>query len=59
MIATGRNTAAFDDLRGLGADVTLALTDDLDAMRKTFMGEFAQGVTVVLDYVWGPSAPRP
>jgi NADPH:quinone reductase-like Zn-dependent oxidoreductase len=56
VIATGRNAAAFDGLRELGADVTLALTDDRDAMRKTFMGEFAQGVAVVLDYVWGPSA---
>ena len=56
VIATGRNTAAFGELRELGADVTLALTDDRDALAKTFMREFAQGVDVVLDYVWGPSA---
>jgi NADPH:quinone reductase-like Zn-dependent oxidoreductase len=56
VIATGRNRATFDELRELGADVTLALTDDRDALAKTFMGEFARGVDVVLDYVWGPSA---
>jgi len=56
VIATGRNEAAFDELRALGADVTLALTDDRDAMQKTFRNEFGQGVDVVLDYVWGPSA---
>jgi NADPH:quinone reductase-like Zn-dependent oxidoreductase len=56
VIATGRNRAAFDELRALGADVTLALTDDRDAMAKTLEAEFAQGVDVVLDYVWGPSA---
>jgi NADPH:quinone reductase-like Zn-dependent oxidoreductase len=56
VIATGRNTAAFDQLRALGADVTIALTDDRDALAQAFEHEFGQGVDVVLDYVWGASA---
>jgi NADPH:quinone reductase-like Zn-dependent oxidoreductase len=56
VIATGRNTAAFDQLRALGADVTIALTEDRDAMETAFRREFSAGVDVVLDYVWGPSA---
>ena len=56
VIATGRNAAAFDELRALGADVTIALTQERDALQDAFMREFSQGVDVVLDYVWGPSA---
>ena len=56
VIATGRNTAAFDDLKRLGADVTLALGDDADAMEAAFKREFRAGVDVVLDYLWGRSA---
>ena len=56
VIAAGRDTAAFDELRALGADVTIALTGDRDALEEAFKNEFRQGVDVVLDYVWGPSA---
>ena len=56
VIATGRNAASFDELRALGADVAIALTQSPDALARAFMHEFAQGVDVVLDYVWGPSA---
>ena len=56
VIATGRNAAAFDQLRALGADATIALTDDRDALEQACKNEFRQGVDVVLDYVWGPSA---
>lgn len=55
VVATGRNAAAFDDLRALGADATIALTDDRDALEAAFRAEFAAGVDVVLDYVWGAS----
>ena len=56
VIATGRNAAAFDELRALGADVAIALTQERDALAHAFEHEFSQGVDVVLDYVWGPSA---
>ena len=56
VVATGRNAAAFDELRALGADVTIALTQERDALAHAFEHEFSQGVDVVLDYVWGPSA---
>ncbi len=53
IIATGRNRAV---LAGLGADATIALTDDGAALEAAFAIEFAQGVDIVLDYLWGPSA---
>lgn len=57
VIATARQTASFDQLRRLGADVTLELTEDPeDALEKALMGEFEQGVDIVLDYLWGRSA---
>lgn len=56
IIATGRNTAAFDELRRLGADVTISLSEDRDALERAFAREFAHGVDVILDYLWGASA---
>ena len=56
VIATGRNAAAFDELRALGADATIALTDDRDTLEAAFRHEFANGVDIVLDYLWGASA---
>jgi NADPH:quinone reductase-like Zn-dependent oxidoreductase len=55
VVATGRNTAAFDELRALGADATIALTADRDALETAFKKEFHAGVDIVLDYLWGPS----
>ena len=56
VIATGRNAAAFDELRALGADVTISLVQERAALEDAFKREFSQGIDVVLDYVWGPSA---
>jgi NADPH:quinone reductase-like Zn-dependent oxidoreductase len=56
VIATGRNTRTFDALRRLGADVTIPLIEDTDALEKTFKNEFQHGVDIVLDYLWGISA---
>jgi NADPH:quinone reductase-like Zn-dependent oxidoreductase len=56
VIATGRHTESFDDLRLLGADVTLPLIPDRDALEHAFKHEFQQGVDIVLDYLWGTSA---
>jgi NADPH:quinone reductase-like Zn-dependent oxidoreductase len=56
VIATGRNKAVLAELATLGADATISLTGDWDADQKAFEGHFGDGVDVVLDYLWGPSA---
>jgi NADPH:quinone reductase-like Zn-dependent oxidoreductase len=56
VIATGRQTARFDDLRLLGADVTVPLVEDRDALETALQHEFQRGVDIVLDYLWGVSA---
>ena len=57
VIVTGRNAQALGELKRLGADVTISLTqsaEDMEAaIRKQFEGD---GVHVVLDYLWGKSA---
>jgi len=53
IIATGRNTAV---LNRLGADETIVLGDDPAILAPRFEQVFAEGVDVVLDYLWGPSA---
>jgi NADPH:quinone reductase-like Zn-dependent oxidoreductase len=55
VIATGRNEAA---LATLGADETIVLGGDADALEQRFKAEFARGVDVVIDYLWGMSAER-
>ncbi|GAB7126973.1 zinc-binding alcohol dehydrogenase family protein [Silvimonas sp. JCM 19000] len=56
IIATGRNPAALEWLRRAGADVTISLEQDADALAQALAPHFAAGVDVVLDYLWGPSA---
>ena len=56
IIATGRKIQLFDELRHLGANVTIPLAQDRDALEKAFANEFRQGVDIVLDYLWGMSA---
>jgi NADPH:quinone reductase-like Zn-dependent oxidoreductase len=58
VIATGRNPEALQSLVALGADLTIPLVQDEEALEKTFMEPFSEGVDVVLDYLWGPSAER-
>lgn len=53
IIATGRNTVA---LAGLGADVLLPLGEPDLARRAA--PHFAQGVDIVIDYLWGQSAEQ-
>jgi NADPH:quinone reductase-like Zn-dependent oxidoreductase len=48
----------LNSVAGLGADVTIPLVDDETALEVRFRHEFAQGVDVVLDYLWGKSAER-
>ncbi|WP_333814944.1 zinc-binding alcohol dehydrogenase family protein [Tabrizicola sp.] len=56
VIATGRNIDALASLATLGADVTIALVEDADALKASFTAQLAQGIDVVIDYLWGRSA---
>jgi NADPH:quinone reductase-like Zn-dependent oxidoreductase len=56
VIATGRNAASLEALKALGADVTISLQQDEESLARAFEPVFAQGVDVVLDYLWGASA---
>ena len=58
VIATGRNSEALRSLAALGADATIALGDDEAALEDRFRSEFAKGIDVVVDYLWGKSAER-
>jgi NADPH:quinone reductase-like Zn-dependent oxidoreductase len=63
VIATGRNDSELQELRSLGADAVILF--DLDALNplgaknyeRALNGLFAQGVNVVVDYLWGESDP--
>lgn len=55
VIAAGRDAAALEDLRELGADELIRLdcpTDELAARFAAVAG--SDGFQVVIDYVWGP-----
>jgi len=56
VIATGRNLEALQSLKALGADVVIPLTEDADALESAFREQFAAGIDVVVDYLWGKSA---
>jgi NADPH:quinone reductase-like Zn-dependent oxidoreductase len=58
VIATGRNIEVLKSLARLGADVTIPLVEDGDALEQAFQAQFANGVDVIVDYLWGPSAER-
>ena len=56
IIVTGRDEKSFDRLRALGADETISLQLDDQALGETFGRALEAGVDVVLDYLWGRSA---
>jgi NADPH:quinone reductase-like Zn-dependent oxidoreductase len=57
VIATGRDAAALQQAAELGADVTISLLDEQAALEDSFAEQFGgDGVDVVLDYLYGPSA---
>jgi len=56
VIATGRNLEALQSLAALGADVTIPLVEDRKELEESFREQFAQGVDIVIDYLWGASA---
>ena len=58
VIATGRNPEALRSLAALGADATIALGRRRGGARGRFRAQFAEGVDVVIDYLWGNSAER-
>jgi NADPH:quinone reductase-like Zn-dependent oxidoreductase len=57
VIATGRNADALRALGALGADVTIPLTD-AEHLAEQLESQFAEGVDVVADYLWGESAEQ-
>lgn len=56
VIATGRNADALCSVATLGADVTIPLVESEAALEDSFKEQFAEGVDVVIDYLWGKSA---
>jgi NADPH:quinone reductase-like Zn-dependent oxidoreductase len=62
VIATGRNEEELEQVKALGADLTipfkLSTLHPLGAKRyeEALMQEFANGIDVVIDYLWGQSA---
>jgi NADPH:quinone reductase-like Zn-dependent oxidoreductase len=62
VIATGRNEEELKQVKALGADVaipfTLGTLHPFGAKRyeEALMREFAKGIDVVVDYLWGESA---
>jgi hypothetical protein len=45
-------------LTALGADKTIPLVDDADVLEAAFSEQFAGGVDLVIDYLWGGGAER-
>lgn len=64
IIATGRDEGALEEVKALGADVTIPLTlGSLPPLRtkryeEALIQEFAKGVDVVVDYLWGEAQER-
>ncbi len=56
VVVTGRNPASAAELRALGADEFILLQQEPTALIDCFRAEIANGIDVVLDYLWGPSA---
>jgi len=58
VIATGRDAATLQRVAALGADATISLLQEDAALEDALKAEFARGVDVVIDYLWGPSAEQ-
>jgi NADPH:quinone reductase-like Zn-dependent oxidoreductase len=62
VIATGRDPEALEELRPLGADILIpfdlntANAQGADQFESVLKQQFAQGIHVVVDYLWGESA---
>ncbi|MFJ9243540.1 zinc-binding dehydrogenase [Streptomyces sp. NPDC101776] len=55
VVGAGRDRARLAALPGIGADATVALTDDADATAADLAKEAAE-VDLVIDYLWGKPA---
>jgi NADPH:quinone reductase-like Zn-dependent oxidoreductase len=55
IVATGRDEHALSKLAALGAGQTISLNQPKEELLRSFRSAL-QGVQVVLDYLWGPSA---
>ena len=58
VVATGRDVRTLSSLESLGADVVIPLDGDDETLSACFDQQFAAGVDVVLDYLWGRSAEQ-
>ncbi len=62
VIATGRNEEELKQVKALGADVAIPFTlgslhpFGSERYEEALMREFAKGIDVVVDYLWGESA---
>ncbi len=56
IVAAGRDPKALEETRALGADATISVQQDHDALVAAFRTELANKVDVVLDYLWGAPA---
>ena len=58
VIATGRNAEALRALEALGADETISLLEEAASLDERLRAAFADGIDVVIDYLWGASAEQ-
>jgi NADPH:quinone reductase-like Zn-dependent oxidoreductase len=57
IVAVGRNPHTLEETQALGADATISLHQESDALVAAFREEIgSHGVDVVLDYLWGAPA---
>jgi NADPH:quinone reductase-like Zn-dependent oxidoreductase len=56
VVAAGRNPQALEKLKTLGADSVISLDQDQAPLVSAFRAQIAEGVDVVLDYLWGQPA---
>lgn len=57
VVAAGRNPIALDAVKDLGADETISLDQDHDALVSSIRREWTgAGINIVLDYLWGQPA---
>ncbi|MDE1162493.1 MAG: zinc-binding alcohol dehydrogenase family protein [Acidobacteriaceae bacterium] len=61
ILVSGRNAAALEELRALGADIVVPFSIDASnegsqAFEDALKPHVAEGIDVVIDYLWGASA---
>jgi NADPH:quinone reductase-like Zn-dependent oxidoreductase len=62
VIATGRNESELEEVARLGADAVIhfhmgaSAPEGIKQYEQALIGQFAQGIDIVIDYLWGGSA---